>query len=524
MVRVAAASMESQPAERGALPLAAQASLLAGPFLSMLDANIVNVALPDITRRLHTVLDTAQWVLSGYLLALAAGLAASAYLAKRFGVRPVYLASLLGFTLASVLCALAPNIGVLIGARALQGALGAALVPVAMSLLLGKGGAGRQIPPAAGILLFLAPALGPSVGGLLINAGGWPLIFLVNVPFGVLGAFGVRRIPEQAADRRDPAVRFDPLGLLLLSVGLVLAIYGATQGPQHGWASRASWPYLGSGVVLLAGYVLWALHRPHPAVDLKLLRHAQTALAVGLCALVAVVMFAVLFLLPVFLEELQGLSPLQAGLTLLPQGLVTGVGTVLGDRIAPRWGVRVSAVLGLVTLTLTTAALLLVTRTTPAWVTALVLSGRGLAVGLTIQPLLIATLGDLTQSETADGNTLFNVVQRLGGSIGINLLATFFAVREQVRVDAVLKALGPYGGATHVGVGAASQLPAPVRVQLAQAAVTGFHDTVWLLVVLSALGLGAALLLRQPPGGMPSRRAGQVADGGVPLGARAQEL
>jgi EmrB/QacA subfamily drug resistance transporter len=504
--------MESRPAERGALPLAAQASLLAGPFLTMLDSNIVNVALPDITRRLHTVLDTAQWVLSGYLLALAAGLAASAYLAKRFGIRRVYLASLLGFTLASVLCALAPSIGVLIGARALQGALGAALVPVAMSLLLGKGGAGRQIPPAAGILLFLAPALGPSVGGLLINAGGWPLIFLVNVPFGLLGAFGVRRIPEQAADRHDRAVRFDPLGLLLLSAGLVLAIYGATQGPQHGWTSRAAWPYLGSGVVLLAGYVLWALRRPHPAVDLKLLRHAQTALAVGLCALVAIVMFAVLFLLPVFLEELQGLSPLQAGLALLPQGLVTGVGTVLGDRVAPRWGVRVSAVLGLLALTLTTAALLLVTRTTPAWVTALVLSGRGLAVGLTIQPLLIATLGDLTQSEMADGNTLFNVVQRLGGSIGINLLATFFAVREQVRVDAVLQALGPYGGAAHVGVGAASQLPAPVRVQLAQAAVTGFNDTVWLLVVLSAIGLGAALFLHNPPAGMPSRRAGQTAD------------
>ena len=113
----------------------------------------MNVALPDIARQLHTALDTAQWILSGYLLALAAGLAASAYLAKRFGTRRVYLASLLGFTLASVLCALAPSIGVLIAARALQGALGAALVPLAMRMLLGKAGAGRQMPPAAGILL-----------------------------------------------------------------------------------------------------------------------------------------------------------------------------------------------------------------------------------------------------------------------------------------------------------------------------------------------------------------------------------
>src|SRR2546421_5599647 len=173
-------------------------------MFSVLDVNLVTVRVRDIARRLRTALDTAQWILSGCLLALAAGLAASAYLAKRFGLRRVYLASLLGFTLASAFCALAPSIGVLIAARALQGVLGAALVPLAMSMLLGKGGAGRQIPPAAGILLFLAPALGPSVGGLLINAGGWPLIFLVNVPFGVLGAFGVRRIPGPAADRRRP--------------------------------------------------------------------------------------------------------------------------------------------------------------------------------------------------------------------------------------------------------------------------------------------------------------------------------
>src|SRR5215470_15544965 len=122
------------------LSLAAQAGLLAGPFLSMVDSNIVNVALPDITTQLHSSLDTAQWIISGYLLALAAGLAASAYLAKRFGTRRVYLASLIGFTLASALCALAPTIGLLIALRVAQGTLGAALVPLAMNMLLGDEG------------------------------------------------------------------------------------------------------------------------------------------------------------------------------------------------------------------------------------------------------------------------------------------------------------------------------------------------------------------------------------------------
>ncbi len=134
-------NLSMSSSSRSSLTAATQVGLLAGPFLSMLDSNIVNVALPDIALQLHSSLETAQWIVSGYLLALAAVLAASAYLAKRFGTSRVYLASLLGFTLASALCALAPTMGVLIAARALQGALGAPLVPLAMGMLLGQGAA-----------------------------------------------------------------------------------------------------------------------------------------------------------------------------------------------------------------------------------------------------------------------------------------------------------------------------------------------------------------------------------------------
>jgi Na+/melibiose symporter-like transporter len=278
----------------------------------------------------------------------------------------------------------------------------------------------------------------------------------------------------------------------------VLAIYGATQGAQFGWATLSSWPYLICGLYLLVLYVVWASHRSHPAVDLKLLRHLQPALAVGLSALVAIVLFVMLFLIPVFLESVQGLSPLVAGLALLPQGLVTGVGTVLGNRLAASRGTRVSAILGMVVLTVSTVALFAVQLATPAWVTALILSGRGLALGLTIQPLLTTMMGSLPPEQVPDGNTLFNVAQRLGGSIGIPLLATFFAVRERVRLQETLQSLGFSSRAQGLGGGASvfSHLPASVQAHLAQAAVTGFHDTIWLLVVLSVLGLVFAFLLR----------------------------
>jgi EmrB/QacA subfamily drug resistance transporter len=490
-------NLSSSPS-RSSLTAMTQAGLLAGPFLSMLDSNIVNVALPDIALQLHSSLETAQWIVSGYLLALAAVLAASAYLARRFGTSRVYLASLLGFTLASALCALAPNMSLLIAARALQGALGAPLVPLAMGMLLGQGGAARQISPAAGIVLFLAPAIGPTVGGLLLHVGGWPLIFLINIPFGLLGAFSIWRLVRRTMAEHQSHTHFDVVGLLLLAGGLVLAIYGATQGAQFGWTTLSSWPYLVSGFCLLALYVIWASRHAHPAVDLKLLRHPQPALAVGLSALVAIVLFVMVFLIPVFMESVQGFSPLIAGLTLLPQGLVTGIGTVLGTKLAARRGTRVSAVLGMLILTISTVALLVVQNTTPAWITALILSGRGLALGLTIQPLLNALIGSLSSDQIPDGNTLFNVAQRLGGSIGIPWLSTFFAVRERVRLQETLQALGFSSRVLGQGGGTSllSHLPASVQARLAEAAVAGFHDTIWLLVLLSVVGLLFAFLLR----------------------------
>jgi EmrB/QacA subfamily drug resistance transporter len=424
--------------------------------------------------------------------------------------------SLVGFTLSSVLCALAPDLRTLIGARILQGALGAPLIPLAMNVLFNprtqrESQMGPLAGATAGVTLFLAPALGPSVGGLLIKAGGWPLIFLVNVPFGLLGLLGAARIPLSLAGRGERTARFDPLGLLMLGAGLALAIYGATQGSQRGWTDAEALPYWVAGASLLVIYVLWALIRRHPALDVKLLWHPQSALAIGLAALASVVMFAMLVLIPVFLEQLQGRTPLVAGLALLPQGLVTGLGTALGTVLPRRWGVRWSVVFGMALLTLSTAALLTLRLDTPVFVTAALLSGRGLAVGLAIQPLLFALTSGADPARIADSNTLFNVSQRLGGAVGIALLATFFQARLLWHVGRVLQPLGVDASRLGQGsgsAGAAAALPAQVRAQLAEAALSGFQETIGLLVILSLIGCALALLLRGRSGGEAIAPAG----------------
>jgi EmrB/QacA subfamily drug resistance transporter len=428
-------------ADRAGLRGLAQLGLLVGPLLTMIDSSIVNVATPDIARELHASLPTTQWVVSGYLLALAAGLSTTSYLARRFGTMRIYRAALIGFLLASAACAVAPGIEALIAARACQGVLGAPLVPLAMSMLLGKQGAARRIPVSAGVLFFLAPAIGPSLGGLLIAAGGWRWIFLVNVPVGLLGLLGLRDLP------RVPAVagaRSDPIGLALLSVGLVGTLYGASRATVDGWSTPAAVTGLAVGGTLLVAYAIWGLRVAHPAVDLTLLRHGRSALALGLSVVSSVVAFAAVFLLPVFTQTVQHHSAFATGLALLPQGLIAGVGTALGQRLGERIGVRMLVCGGFAALAVASAGLLLLTPSTPLWVTAAILSGRAAAIGLGITPLLAVILEPLGDDRIADGNTLFNIAQRLGGSLGVGVLGSLLAARA-ARV-------GPIAGFHQIGV------------------------------------------------------------------------
>lgn len=465
---------------------------LAGPMLSMIDSSVVNVAVPAIVSGLHTSLGTAAWAVSGYLLGLACGLAATPWLARRYGTLTAYGAALLAFTLASAACALVPGVALLIAARVVQGLAGAPMVPLAMSLILGpvRGrDRTRGMPASAGMLLFAAPALGPAVGGLLISAFGWRSVFLVNVPIGLLALAGVRaagralaadgdraertpagsdraaRIPaagDRAAERPvggdlaaglpadgdraartpaggDRAARLDVPGLLLLVAGLGLATYGASRGPALGWLSAGAAPAWIGGLALAGAYVVRERRpttgRRAPApVRLSLLRSPARARALALACIASVVLFAVLFLAPVFLQQIQHRGTTVTGLVLLPQGIVMGLASWLGSVLIERGRARPAVITasvagGFALLAASTLGLLFLGQATPLWVTTVLLCGRGAALGLTVQPLIMALLGGLPASAMPDANTLFNMAERLSGSFGIALLATLYASR-----------------------------------------------------------------------------------------------
>jgi EmrB/QacA subfamily drug resistance transporter len=457
---------EDASGARASSPLGAVAryGLLIGPLLSMIDSSIVNVAVPDIATELNADLKAVQWVVSGYLLALGVSLALTAYLAKRFGTMRVYTISMILFVLVSALCALAPNIEFLIAARAVQGFVGAPLVPLALSILLGKDGiGGGKIPISAALVLFLAPALGPTLGGLLIGAGGWRWIFLVNVPVGIVGLLLLLRIPKGIGAAADRGTRFDPVGFLLLGVGLTAALLGATEGTAEGWDSSLSYIPLAGGIVLLVVYTLWALRRAHPAVDVGMIRHKNSAIALLLQVLCSVIAFGTVFLMPVFTQSVQGYSAVETGLALLPQGIIMGLGTFVGQKLSGRIPLRVLVVFGFIVLAVSSIFLVYLQQDTPLWGTALMLSGRAIAIGFVTTPLLVAMLAPLPESQLADGNTLFNITQRLGGSIGVSILGSLVA-----------------GGATLT------------------ATIDNFHVVGWVLIGIAVVGAIVSLWLSEP--------------------------
>jgi len=310
-----------------------------------------------------------------------------------------------------------------------QGLVAAPLVPLAMSMLLGKGGRARSVSVAAGIMLFAAPALGPTVGGALIGAGGWRLIFAVNVPLGVVAVWAAKRLSSGAGSVRSAEkTAFDLAGLIMLAAGVTLVLLGTSQGGTAGWGTATCLAPLLAGAVLLAAYGRHATRRAQPALDLSLFRQPVPALSMGLCALAAVVTWTAVFLLPVFVQTVQGRSALAAGIAMAPQAVVTGLSTALGQRgLLTRFTIRATVGAGFAALAAASLLLLTVEAATPLWLIAVILSVRSASIGLVITPLLIALTGPLPPDRMNDASTLFNVVERIAGSFGIGLLASLYA-------------------------------------------------------------------------------------------------
>jgi EmrB/QacA subfamily drug resistance transporter len=397
-----------------------------GIIMSVLDTTIVNVALHSLSHDLRTPLSGIQWVITGYLLSLAAVIPVTGWAVRRYSARRLYVIALVVFTAGSALCGLAQTSQELIAFRVLQGIGGGMLTPIGQMILV-KAAGPRNLPKVmsiVGVPIVLAPIFGPTLGGLLIQSAGWQWIFEVNVPVGALAlVLALRLLPHDQAGTEE-AGRLDFLGLLLAAVGVVGVTYGLSESESAGSlvAGKVLIPAL-VGIGLLGAFVVRSRRIERPVLDLSLFRNrAYTAASVVTFCLGAA-LFGAMILLPLYFQDVLGYSALKTGLLLIPQGIGGGIGMVLSGRATERIGAGRTALLGGIVTAIATIPFVMVTNATPYSLLAAGMIVRGVGVGLSMMPAMTAAFSVLTKEQVNDASPQLTVLQRVGGSLGTAIIA-----------------------------------------------------------------------------------------------------
>jgi EmrB/QacA subfamily drug resistance transporter len=466
--------------------------VIAGAIMSILDTTIVNVALESLSRELHASLQTIQWVATGYLLALASVIPLTGWAAERFGPKRVWMTVVGAFVATSALCGLAPTANALIGFRVLQGFAGGMIMPIGMITLAQTAGPARmgRVMSIVGVPMLLAPVLGPVIGGLIVTNLSWRWIFYVNLPVGLVGlVLAARLMPAARAEGARPGSdRLDRVGLLLLSPGVALIVYGLSEVAARGSLDplHVVLPLL-AGLLLVAAFVLHAWRHSFPLVDVRLLRVGGFGAAAVTVFLVGAALFGGMLLLPLYYQSARGLSALDAGLLLAPQGLGAAVAMRSSGPLTDRVGGGPVVVAGLVILSLATLPFTQVGPGSSYALLSLALLGRGVGLGFTMMPAMASAFALLARGQVPRATPMLNVVQRIGGSIGVAVLAV--VLQREVR-----HALP--GPTTGHGTGASvASLPPGARAHVAGPIAGAFGHTYWWATALTVIALPAALAL-----------------------------
>lgn len=402
--------------------------LCMGDLMIVLDSTIVNVALPSIRADLGFTPASLAWVVNAYLLTFGGFLLLGGRMGDLFGARRLFVAGVVLFTVASVVCGLATTQGMLVVARAGQGIAGAVVSAVALSLIMRLFTEPAERAKAMGVFGFVAAgggSVGVLAGGVLTDVLSWHWVFLVNVPVGVAVLIAVRAVLPADAPRTG-GVRLDAVGAVLVTAALMLAVYGIVGGNDNGWTSGRTLGLLAGAAALLVAFVAAEARVAQPLVPLGLFRLRNVSVSNVGAVLWAAAMFAWFFLSALYLQGVLGYSPLEVGLAFLPANIIMAVFSLgLSARIVMRWGIRRPLAVGLV---IAAAGLVLFARAPVGGgfvvdvLPAMVLLGVG--AGIAFNPMLLAAMNDVAPQEAGLASGVVNTSFMMGGALGLAVLAS----------------------------------------------------------------------------------------------------
>jgi len=492
----ATAAAAGVPLHRGMIT----GTVMVASILQALDTTIANVALPRMQGSLSATQDQMTWVLTSYIVAAAIMTPLTGWLADRFGRKPLFLVSIIGFTLTSALCGMAQSLEQIVLFRALQGLFGAALIPMSQAVLF------DVYPPAQhgramaiwGIGVVLGPTLGPMLGGWLTDNYSWRWVFYINVPFGILAVLGVLAyFPDTTHQRKS----FDFFGFAMLSIFVGALQVVLDRGPIQDWFNSSEIK-VEAAVCALAFYlfITHTLTAARPFLRLGIYKDRNFLTGNILIFLVGIVLFATLALLPPLLQGLNGYSVLQAGIATAPRGAGTLIAMLFIGRAVGRFDVRLTIGLGFV---LTAISLWMMSHfSMQLSMSSVIWSGaiQGLGTGIVYVPMAALTFATLPAVMRNEGTALFNLIRNIGSSIGISTVQALMVRNTQVVHASLATHITPFVMAQHAMgplTGAAARAALNQQVT-AQATMIAYIDDFYFMLLLTLLALPLLLLVRTP--------------------------
>lgn len=514
----------TQAVTRDVNPWIIAISVMLSTFMEVLDTTVVNVSLPHIAGNLSASVDEATWALTSYLVANAIILPITGWLSNYLGRKRLLIFATSGFTTASFLCGLSPNLAFLIFFRVVQGACGGALQPISQAVLL------ESFPPEDrgkamgfwGLGIVVAPMLGPVLGGWLTDSYSWRWVFYINVPVGVLSVIMTQLFIFDPPYIRRSTSRIDYWGIGMLAVGVACLQVVLDKGQEADWFG-AHWITILTVIAFaaLVALVIYELRAAHPVIDLRVFLVRTYSTGVFLMAVLGIVLYGSLVILPIMLQTLLGYPALQAGIALFPRGLGSFITMPLVGAFMSRVDPRKLLIGGIVG---GSASLFLLGRLNLSvgywdifWPQFL----QGVALACLFVPLTTITMDPIRREAMGNATSIFNLMRNLGGSVGIAAVTTLVARREQtnqnnlvgdvtggrLRVQAMIQALRSWfiyrGGDAATSTRRAYHALFGIVHQ--QAAMLSFNQVFWLLGMLFLLMVPLVFLMRRPT------RRGQMA-------------
>ncbi|WP_296000709.1 MDR family MFS transporter [Rugamonas sp.] len=485
-------------------------SIMLATIIQALDGTIANVALPHMQGSLSASQDQITWVLTSFIVAAAIATPLTGWLCDRFGQKNIFLVSVAGFTLASVLCGLSGSLAEIVAARLLQGVFGAALVPLSQAVLLDINPREKHGSAMAvwGMGVMIGPILGPTLGGWLTDSYNWRWVFFINVPIGAVAFYGIWRYIRPVAAARK--MRFDGFGFATLSLSIGALQMLLDRGEQNDWfGSTETW--IEAGVLALSFCYFIAHTALRPAgksfFDYRLLKNANYVSGLLFIFIVGMVLFATRALTPSMLQALMGYPAAVAGLVTAPSGLGTMIAMMMVGRLVGKVDLRLLLGTGFLitafSLWQMTGYTLVLSRSDIVWPGVI----QGLGLGLVFVPLSAATFATLTPEMRAEGTAIYSLIRNIGSSIGIAMVQTLLVRNTQTVHAALTEHISNANQALVDSPVYSASVPAAAAALneeiTRQASMIAYVDDFWLMMIMTLLVIPLLLLIRPPKKNAP---------------------